>query len=325
MSRWLLIATVLVLSACQTFAPHGANAAKAGDAYARVDAALAGQYDNDEQVRQAREGVQAGKKIAVPHLREQWRLLGRDNGDSLWLWRLQEMDQAGVATDWLYRVAAAKDGTHVVLTPYRAIDPQTTVDLNDAKKSFKFVAEQWAVLEPCAQTGEWKNAEFSASANVAACSALLPGLGATAAQLPLRLTLNGDMLHMATFADEARGADAGVDLRRLRWFSGWAVINGGGPKARAENQDWHTQNDLHLSSEGGRTHLHWRDGANSGYSLELVRVTYVERKFSVLQLNVVDDASGQTVDYVWANPEATAIGLNLGWLQVGVTQEAVSH
>jgi hypothetical protein len=82
------------------------------------------------------------------------------------------------------------------------------------------------------------------------------------------------------------------------------------------------QKDLRLSSEGGRVELRWRDGAASGYSLELERTTYAERKLHVLQLNVIDDASGQTIDYVWTDPAAGAIGFNLGWLQVGLTREA---
>jgi hypothetical protein len=44
----------------------------------------------------------------------------------------------------------------------------------------------------------------------------------------------------------------------------------------------------------------------------------------VLQLNVIDDASGQTIDYAWTNPEGTAIGVNLGWLQVGLMQAAAT-
>jgi len=39
-----------------------------------------------------------------------------------------------------------------------------------------------------------------------------------------------------------------------------------------------------------------------------------------LQLNVIDDASGRVLDYVWTNPESGAIGFNLGWLQVGLMQ-----
>ena len=43
------------------------------------------------------------------------------------------------------------------------------------------------------------------------------------------------------------------------------------------------------------------------------------------QLNVIDDASGQTIDYAWTNPEASAIGVNLGWLQVGFTQAGAAQ
>jgi len=323
MRHWWLLAIFGLLSGCQMPATRTAGAAPNGGAAARLETALTGDYDNNEQVRQSRASVHAGTQVAVPHLREQWRLLDQGRDHSLWLWHWQSLDSPGTATaDWLYRVGAAGDAGHIVLMPFRAIDPGAAKSALAEPKKFKFVAAQWAELTPCAMTGEWKNAQFSATADAAACSALLPGLGESASLLPLRLAIDGDMLHAATFADQARGAGAGIDARRLRWLSGWAAINGAGPKATVVNQDWHMQKDLHLSSEGGRMPLHWRDGAASGYSLELVRTTYAERKLSVLQLDVIDDASGQTIDYAWTNPDATAIGVNLGWLQVGLTQAA---
>jgi hypothetical protein len=105
-----------------------------------------------------------------------------------------------------------------------------------------------------------------------------------------------------------------------RWFVGWAAINGGGPQAKASNSDWHMQSDLRLSDGGGRVPLHWRDGVASGYSLELKRQEYPERRLVVLQLEVVEDVGGKTLTYVWASEKADAIGLNLGWLQVGLQQ-----
>ena len=170
-------------------------------------------------------------------------------------------------------------------------------------------------------TGARKDGKLVAAADAGACSALLPGLGATAALLPLKLTFDGDLLSTVTFADQARGADASIDARRVRFFTGWSAINGGGAKMQPENRDWHTRQDLRASSEGGRVQIRWRDGAASGYSIELVRRTYAERKLSVLQLNVIEDVSGQTVDYAWADPSTSIIGINLGWLQVGLTAE----
>src|SRR5882724_8133598 len=252
MTMWV-VTTLTLLSGCQVPATRTVETISNGDTTVRLEAVLAGDYDNDEQARQASTRARAGNQVMAPHLREQWRLLERGRDHSLWLWhwQSQSQDQAGMVTaDWLYRLAPANDGNRIVLTPYRAIDPAAAKAALTDKKDFKFVAAQWAELTPCALTGDWKSTQFSASADATACSALLPGLGESASLLPLRFTIDSDMLRAATFADQARGAGAGIDARRLRWFSGWAAINGGGPRAKAENQDWHMQRDLRLSSEG---------------------------------------------------------------------------
>jgi hypothetical protein len=322
MRRRLGLVLAVLLVGCQAPAPRPAVAPDGDDALRRLNAALPGDYDNHEQVLQAARGAGGGKAVAVPHLRETWRLLSSSRDSSLWLWRLRELDRADAPEAvWLYLVSPAAGGGGLVLTPYRPVDAAAANAAMEAPR-FTFVPAQWAELAPCAQRGEWKNTQFSSAANRDACAALVPGLGAAAALLPLRLTLDGERLETATFTDLARGADAGVGARRVRWFDGWSAINGGGPQARASNQDWHMREDLRLGSEGGRVPIRWRDGAPSGYSLELERRSYAERKLSVLQLNVVEDASGQVVDYVWASPQATAIGLNLGWLQVGLTETA---
>lgn len=317
MRWWIGSITAVLLSACSALPGHRSAPASA-QAVSRLDAVLAGEYDNYAQVQREGVKVRAGTVLAVPHLREQWRSLSRDHGGSLWLWRLQTVDAEQPADSlWLYLISPG-DAGGVVLMPYRAIDPAAARAAFDNKQQkFHFVAEQWAELAACALRGDWKDASFSANADAAACGALVPGLGASAALLPLRLRIDGDMLHSVTYADQARGANAGIDARHVHWFTGWAAINGGGPKARADNQDWHMQDDIRLSSEGGHAALHWRDGARSGYSLELIRTTYAKRNLSVLQLDVVDDASGQVIDYVWTDPQSRAIGLNLGWLQVG--------
>lgn len=310
------------LAACQS-APS--RDAPAGDALARLDNALAGDWDNHEQVKRASADAHAGATVAVPPVRETLHLADRRRDGSLWFWRLESTNaNTTMHALWLFLATPADNGNRVTLTPYRPLDPTAADEMFDGKRKFRFDASQWAELAPCAHIGSWKDAQFEAQANAAACSALLPGLGESAALLPLRLTVDGEMLHSSTFADQARGADAQIDARRVRWFSGWAAINGGGPKARAGNQDWHMQKDLRLSSEGGRAELRWRDGTASGYSLELERTTYVERKLRVLQLNVIDDANGQVVDYVWTDPAAGAIGFNLGWLQVGLTRESAT-
>jgi hypothetical protein len=311
--RRLILLGVVVLVGCDSFG-GGSRAESHRATLPASDLVLIGEFDNHEQ-------VQTGASVSVPHVRETLRLAENDHNGHLWLWRLQSGDGASAAeAAWLYRVASLDKSDRYTFTPYRALDDAARAALV-AGKDFKFDDKQWAELTPCALNGERKDGKLVASADVGACSALLPGLGATAALLPLKLTFDGDMLSTVTFADQARGADASIEARRIRFFSGWSAINGGGAKMRPDNKDWHQRQDLRASSEGGRVQIHWRDGAASGYSIELVRRTYAERKLSVLQLNVIEDATGQTIDYAWADPSTSIIGINLGWLQVGLTLE----
>jgi hypothetical protein len=307
MRKVVFLASLVALAGCDTFPVHG-NSARQSDAAGKLAAALAGEYDNKQQ---------ADSGGGIPHVQEILKPLS----GNFWSWQLQSASAQNPAkTTWLYRLETnAKDGS-IKLTPFRALDEKAIAALAEKDKKFEFVATQWAELTPCTQTGTWQGSHFQASADAPSCSALLPGLGESAALLPLSIGIDGDMLATVTFADQARGASARIDARRVRWFDGWAVINGAGPKAKGDSSDWHMRKDLKLSSEGGRVPVRWRDGAASGYSLELVRKTYAERKQNVLQLDVIDDATGQVISYVWANPETSAIGLNLGWLQVGLNQ-----
>jgi len=112
----------------------------------------------------------------------------------------------------------------------------------------------------------------------------------------------------------------GTATERMPAYAGWVALNGAGAQARAINNDWHLQNDLHLML-GQRVPLHWRDGKPAGYALELSRRDYPERYLIVLQLDVIDEASGKALAYAWADSNAASIGINLGWLQVGLQRE----
>jgi hypothetical protein len=53
-------------------------------------------------------------------------------------------------------------------------------------------------------------------------------------------------------------------------------------------------------------------------------LTYRDGSTPVLKLSLIEDAGDHAVAYAWANPEATSIGINLGWVQVGLTRDAAS-
>jgi hypothetical protein len=322
----IVLLLAFAIAGCQMVAPgrpSGSRATATDDAMTRLVSLLNGEFDNHEQSLRNETTTKSVTAIPVPRLHHTLRLLEHDRDAAFFLWTVQSGGERSLSATWLFRVANV-DG-RIGLTPYRATSAAALGELSDPKHSFKFQPEQWGALEPCTQSGVWDNATFSAVANSGSCSVVLSGLGASAALLALKFSIDGDMLHTATFADLARGADAVEEARRVRWFGGWTAINGGGPAAKAANQDWHLRSDSRLSSEGGRAPIRWRDGAPSGYSLELERRAYPERGLNVLQLNVIEDANGKTITYVWTDTKSVSIGLNLGWLQVGLNEEKISN
>jgi hypothetical protein len=323
----IVLAVLFVLSGCQAMeAGSTRSRSTPTDAMTQLASVLPGDFDNHEQVARESAGEAGVGRAGAVRVQHSLRLVDRGHEEITWLWRLQSEGKQRRDAIWFIRAHRAADGRHVRIVPYRAIEPAAARAqfTQPPPQPFRYDPAQWAALDACAENGEWDGAKFSAAADSTACSALLPGLGDDAALLPLRLSTDTDMIRVATFSDLSRGADAVQEARRVRWFSGWAAINGGGPRATAANQDWHMQNGLRLSSEGGRVALHWRDGASSGYSLELERTSYPERKLSVLQLNVIDDSSSKTLTYVWTDMHANAIGLNLGWLQGGFTEQVAT-
>ena len=304
----LLIFLPLLLAACQTL-PEAGSPSRAVPARSS-SALLEGVFDNHEQVWAARENAAA---IAPPHV----VVTLEPTSHTDWsIWRVHYEATPALDAVWALRRTEIADGSTTLL-PYRAA--QATV----LEPGRAFDAQQWTPLAACTLRGRTSAGRLQAEADVAACAAIVPGIGPAAALLPTLIERDGEWLRVRLYADQARGVDAREDARKVQVFGGWAAVNGAGPNAAA-GQDWHMNRAVRLGNEGGRAALLWRDGKPSGYSLGLERLTYREGNVPVLKLSVIDDASGRTLGYAWANPEATRIGINLGWLQVGLERESAA-
>jgi len=302
MKRWCMVVLIVSsLAACQDM-PRKPSATHAKVA----TQALEGEFDNHEQAWLAHENTPGN--VPPPHVVvsvEPTRVADW----AVWHVRLDATPE--LTATWAMHSVAQADGTSV-WTPHRALASNTA-------PPSAFDAAQWTPLDACALRGKTGQ---RMDADRAQCTAIAPGIGAEAALLPLSVDHEGEFLHVRLYADQARGADAREDARLVRWFRGWAALNGGGPKADASSNDWHMDRGVRIGSEGGRFALKWRDGNSSGYSLVLERLTYREGNVPVLKLSVVEDADGHALVYAWANPEATRIGINLGWVQVGLDLES---
>jgi hypothetical protein len=301
----MLVATTLV--GCQSMPTSSPKGAPTGTQSAT---ALEGVYDNHEQVWNARE--QAGV-IAPPHV----RVAIQATPDREWsLWQIHLETAAPIDALWAVR-RVAQGGGNLVLVPHRAL-------VADPAQGKAFDSKQWAPLDACALRGAGDMQSMRIVADPGACAALAPGIGAQAALLPLAIEREGEWLRVRLYADQARGPEAREDARKVRVYGGWAAINGGGPDASADSRDWHMDRSIRIASEGGRTVLAWRDGQPSGYSLMLERLTYRDGNVPVLKLSVVEDATQRTLAYAWADPHAARIGINLGWVQVGIERDAAT-
>jgi hypothetical protein len=105
-------------------------------------------------------------------------------------------------------------------------------------------------------------------------------------------------------------------LKRAQIFTGWtAVLKDGSTEMRgadAPAEAWDGQRNLQIHDQGGTVKI------NEKFSAELAQLAY-KNGTRVLKLGIVETASGKTVAYVWASPEAERIGINLRWIQAGFT------
>ena len=133
------------------------------------------------------------------------------------------------------------------------------------------------------------------------------------AGLPARIRVDETWLETVWPLGEAERS------RRVRHYRGWVALRRNRLDAEAGDDDyvfvgeadWHDEGFLLPVLDGGQP---------TGYAIELARLTYQNTHTSVLKLGVVDAATGETLSYAWAEPGARRIGINLRWIQAGLTR-----
>ncbi|MXY51216.1 MAG: hypothetical protein F4Y86_01610 [Gammaproteobacteria bacterium] len=108
--------------------------------------------------------------------------------------------------------------------------------------------------------------------------------------------------------------------RRVRHYTGWVALRRDRLDPAAAQDDYVFLREARWHDEGFL--LPVLDGGDAtGYAIELARLTYQNTRTAVLKLGVVDTATGETLAYSWAEPGAGRIGINLRWIQAGLTRE----
>ena len=116
------------------------------------------------------------------------------------------------------------------------------------------------------------------------------------------------------------GSDEPHKNRKVRYFKGWAVFQKKLIDESAAEDEMTFIGGLRMHNEGQVIPLITEEGVDTGYSVELAQLTYQNTKTEILKLALIDK-DGVTFTYIWTNPQAKRIGINLRWMQIGLTDE----
>ena len=115
------------------------------------------------------------------------------------------------------------------------------------------------------------------------------------------------------------GSGTAYQARRVHCYQGWIALQRRRIDPDAAEEDFIFLKDLRVHDEGFIAPI--TDGGRpTGYAVELARLTYQRTGVAILKLGVIDQATGKTLSYSWANPLAHNIGINLRWMQSGWTK-----
>ncbi len=102
-------------------------------------------------------------------------------------------------------------------------------------------------------------------------------------------------------------------LKRCRFYKGWILLEKAGLK-----DEYHSMRNLIWHDQGKRQRLFLEDGKPTKYEVELAAVVY-GKGLEVLKIAVYEVGITKAVMYAWASPGAKNVGVNLRWLQAGLT------
>lgn len=103
-------------------------------------------------------------------------------------------------------------------------------------------------------------------------------------------------------------------LKRCNFYKGWILLQ----KAGFDEQ-YHQQRNLVWHDQGKRIRLITEDGKATKYEVELAAVVY-GKDLEVLKIALYEVGVSKAITYSWGSPGTNNIGINLRWLQAGLTK-----
>ncbi len=104
-----------------------------------------------------------------------------------------------------------------------------------------------------------------------------------------------------------------MTFKRCQFFQGWMAV-----QKAADSEDYYVMRNIRLHDQGLRVRLIDVSGEATPYFIELSKVIY-RGGIEVLKLAIYEEGKTKAPAYVWTNPEATRIGINMRSMTAGFT------
>lgn len=102
-------------------------------------------------------------------------------------------------------------------------------------------------------------------------------------------------------------------LKRCHFYKGWILLEKAGLK-----DEYHSMRNLVWHDQGKRQRLYLEDDKPTKYEVELAAVVY-GKDLEVLKIALYEVGVSKAIMYSWASPGSKNIGINLRWIQTGLT------
>ena len=110
------------------------------------------------------------------------------------------------------------------------------------------------------------------------------------------------------------------ELEKATWYKGWMAVKKHKVEPGADLSEWIFARIERMHNQGQKIPLLDDSGKKTGYTLSLESLTYQETQVPVLKVGVIEDRTGYTLSYSWADPKSHRVGLNVRWFQAGLTR-----
>jgi len=107
-------------------------------------------------------------------------------------------------------------------------------------------------------------------------------------------------------------------LKKCSFYKGWAAIKKDAVSDTSKSK-YIGFRGLVIHNQGQHTSLVDESGLDAGYEISLSQLTYAGSNTPVLKLGLHEKGEKKTVSYIWGEPKAKRLGLNIKWIQTGFT------